>query len=145
MSVEYQTDSPATPGRGTTIATDQVAGSEYQKVKIAFGADGEANDIYNGFGLPVRIASPTTAFGEMLTASMTPVIQSAPVYDYLPANFRNYTAFTGSSGVESGHFYARTGTTIYGYGAVQSFRSLNYRPGQGALTRMTGRFATGGI
>lgn len=34
MAVEYQSDRPATPGRGTTIATEQINGEEVQIVKV---------------------------------------------------------------------------------------------------------------
>ena len=42
-----------TPGTGATVAADDVSGVLYQRVKLAFGADGSANDVASGNGLPV--------------------------------------------------------------------------------------------
>lgn len=89
---------------------------------------------------------PKTAFGEVLQASNYPYIQSAPVNNFLPANFRAYTTGTGTAGVTDRQFAVTTGTGGTGaYGAVQSFRSLNYKAGEGALGRFTGVFETGGV
>jgi hypothetical protein len=40
----------ATPPSGTIVATDEVAGKHYQRVKIALGADGAATDAVGGAG-----------------------------------------------------------------------------------------------
>lgn len=82
----------------------------------------------------------TTAFGETSVARNTAYIQAAPVYNLLPANFRTFSAGTGSAGVESRMFYAKTSTGVGDYGAIQSFRSLNYKAGQGGLARFTAMF-----
>ena len=42
-----------TPGTGATVAADDVSGVLYQRVKLAFGADGSASDVASGSGLPV--------------------------------------------------------------------------------------------
>ena len=34
-----------TPGTGATVAADDVSGVLYQRVKLAFGADGSASDV----------------------------------------------------------------------------------------------------
>jgi hypothetical protein len=39
-----------TPGTGATIATDDVGGAQYQRVKIGLGADGSATDAVGGSG-----------------------------------------------------------------------------------------------
>ena len=145
MSVEFQTDGLATPPNGTTIASDQVSGQEFQKVKLAYGGPSAATDVTYETGLPVRVASSTSAFGDLVVANNTPFIQSAPLYGYLPANFRAFTATGGTSGISAHEFAVTTGTNAGGYGAIQSFRGLNYKAGEGGMARMTGRFATGGV
>lgn len=42
-----------TPGAGATVATDDVDGVQYQRVKLAHGVDGEAADVASDAGLPV--------------------------------------------------------------------------------------------
>lgn len=81
-----------------------------------------------------------TAFGELSVAKNYAFIQATGVYGLIPANFREYTSFSGTTGIEDRMFTVTTGTTIYGYGAIQSFRSLNYNAGQGGLGRFTARF-----
>jgi hypothetical protein len=55
-----------TAGSGTTIATDDIGGVQYQRVKVALGADGAAADLAPGQALmaasvPVAIASNQSA------------------------------------------------------------------------------------
>lgn len=83
-----------------------------------------------------------TAFGELDVAENTPYIQNVPVYNLLPTNFRDYTALSGTATVAQKMFTVTSGTTAYGYGAIQSFRALNYRTGQGGLARFTALFVT---
>jgi len=90
-------------------------------------------------------SSLTTAFGESSVAENIPFIQSAPVYNYLPANFRAFTSAGGEAGVEDRQFKVNTNTSVGGYGAIQSFRSLNYKAGMGGLGRFTAVFPSGGI
>lgn len=53
MSVTFQSDQPATPPRETQVATDQVAGAEYQRVKLDFGAEGASTPVTASAPLPV--------------------------------------------------------------------------------------------
>lgn len=87
-----------------------------------------------------QITKPLTGFGELNTAENIPFIQAAPVYNLLPANFRNFTSGSGSSGVENKMFYSKTGTSVGGYGAIQSFRAINYKAGQASEARFTAIF-----
>ena len=69
--------------------------------------------------------SLTTAFGERSVALNEPFIQASPTQGFIPANFRVYTAGGGEGTVESGEFKIQTNTSVGGYGAIQSFRSVN--------------------
>lgn len=92
---------------------------------------------------PSTTSSPATnysAFGETSVAENRPYIQATAVYNFLPANFRSYTSGTGSTDVRGGQFVTETGGGVGGYGAIQSFRSLNYKTGEGALARFTALF-----
>jgi hypothetical protein len=81
-----------------------------------------------------------SAFGDQVIVTNRPFIQALPSYNFIPSNFREFTATGGSTGVESRKFKVSTGTSVGGYGAIQSFRSLNYKAGEGGLARFSGYF-----
>lgn len=89
----------------------------------------------------IDIASPLSAFGDLAVAESRPFIQATAAYNLIPANFREYTTLTGTTGAEDGMFKVTTGTGGLGsYGAIQSFRSINYKAGEGGLARFTALF-----
>lgn len=92
-----------------------------------------------------QISSELSSFGELSVVETVPFIQAVPVNGFMPANFTSYTSNNGVSTVVGHEFSCSTGTTAYGYGAIQSFRALNYRAGQGGLARFTARFPSGGV
>lgn len=81
-----------------------------------------------------------TAFGELSTAKNTAFIQNTGAYGLIPANFRTYTTLSGTATVTNRMFTVSTGTTNAAYGAIKSFRSVNYNSGQGAIARFTALF-----
>lgn len=85
-------------------------------------------------------SSQQTSYGVQESVTNAAYIRSAPVYNLVPANFRTFTSSGGSATVESREYKVSTGTTIYGYAAVQSFRSLNLEYGQTGLCRLSARF-----
>lgn len=85
-------------------------------------------------------SNATTSYGETATASNNPFIQSEPVYNLLPANFRAFTSGSGTAGVEDQKFKTTTGTSVGGYGAIQSFRATNSKAGQTVVARFSGYF-----
>jgi len=84
-----------------------------------------------------------TAFGELNIAENRAYVQNVPVYNLLPANFRQYSTGSGGTTVADKMFTVNTGTTSGSYAAIQSFRALNYRTGQGGIIRFTARFNDG--
>lgn len=52
-----------TAGSGTSIATDDVGGVQYQRVKVTWGADGVASDANATTPLPVKADHATTGIG----------------------------------------------------------------------------------
>lgn len=46
---------PVTAGVGTSVATDEIGGAHYQRVKVTFGVDGAAADVSASTPLPVAI------------------------------------------------------------------------------------------
>ena len=51
-----------TPGSGATVATDDIGGAQYQRIKLASGADGTAVDVSAAAPLPIA------AYGELVEA-----------------------------------------------------------------------------
>lgn len=86
-----------------------------------------------------------TAFGEVLTAQLTPFVQSTAAYNRLAANMRSYVSGTGAATLSGGEFVCTTGATANSYAAIRSVRALNYKGGMGGRFRGTGRFQTGGV
>lgn len=62
-----------TPGTGVSVAADEVGGALYQRIKIATGADGVANDATLVNPLPTSDAGPawTSVFTYTASADMT--------------------------------------------------------------------------
>jgi len=62
-----------TAGSGTTVATDDVAGVQYQRVKVTFGTDGSATDASSSNPLPVTVSN-ANANGSATSANSAPVV-----------------------------------------------------------------------
>lgn len=58
-----------TAGAGTNIATDEIGGTHYQRVKPAFGADGSATDVSATAPLPTASGTPATVAGTINSAA----------------------------------------------------------------------------
>jgi len=92
--------------------------------------------------LPVQLG----AFGELITAHKTPVVQISNRYQLDPSNVNTLEVFeaTGGNGTNNGNlFQCSTGTSLGGYGVVRSKNTLNYRAGQGVEAQFTAKFTTG--
>ncbi len=103
-------------------------------------------DFYDNVGidtegdLEVNIRSPKTGFGELNVAGNTPVVQGVATYNKLPDGFIGFTAVDGSAFAEDQMFVCDSGSTAFGYAAIQSQRSVTYSPGIGSLARFTAKF-----
>ena len=88
--------------------------------------------------------SGTSAFGEPLGLTITPVIQLDGIYGATSEVIQTYTSGTDSYAASNLQMFAvSSGTTQGGYGVLRSKRFLRYRAGQGALCRFTAMFANG--
>lgn len=83
-----------------------------------------------------------TAFNESEVVAPKPFIEGAGTYNLIPANFRQFTAASGSVAAENRLFKCSTGTSVGGYGALQSFRATPHRAGQGVRARFSGFFSS---
>ena len=88
-------------------------------------------------------AGEYSAFGEVVTAPLTPTFQLDALYGLDPQKFETFTSTGGSVDTDGPYMEVRSGTSQYGYGVLRSRRAVRYRPGQGAVTRFTAAFTAG--
>jgi len=89
-----------TPGAGKTIATDDIAGVQYQRVKVTYGTDGSATDASSTNPLPVTVPVAATSIAKaedaahssgdvgvmpLTVRSDTPTAKGGTDGDYQPA------------------------------------------------------------
>ena len=89
----------------------------------------------------VKLNRPSkSTYHDSYSAEMIPEISGVPIYGFIPSNFRTYTAGAGTIAITDGLFKASSGATIYGHGTMQSFRTIRYKAGQGAMCRFGAYF-----
>ena len=89
-----------------------------------------------------RITGPLTSFGEVLTAQPFPITQITAPYGLLEKT-ESITVLGGSTRAEDSLFIASSGTNSNGLGALLTRRQIQYRAGQGLLSRFTAIFDIG--
>lgn len=127
-------DNVTLPGEGAEIAADDVGGVLFQRVKLAYGADGSATDVDTGSGLPVATGLSQPLTDAQLRAASFPVTIEAPAF--LRVGFaevgsglvgkaaQNLTVRQTGSGMavsqSAGNLVITTGTTINAETVIQS-------------------------
>lgn len=91
-------------------------------------------------GSTVNISSPLTAFGELLTAKLTPIAQGDFVYSINPQVFTTSTFSNASINNLDNMAIISSGTDPSGSATVQLRRTLKYRSGEGSMMRATALF-----
>ena len=89
----------------------------------------------------VSISSPTSTFGEILTATLTPIAQGDFVFNVNNQIFNDRQFAGGTLTVSDGMAVLDSGTDPSGSAVVQLRRGLKYKPGQGSLMRATALFS----
>jgi hypothetical protein len=84
----------------------------------------------------------TRNIGDQVNVEHFATIAGDSTYGFIPANFRTFTAGAGTAVIDNNQFKVTSGTTVADYGVIRSFRSVNYKTGQGANFRFSGRFDT---
>lgn len=82
----------------------------------------------------------TTAFGDVSVSKRTPIVQVRATYGEQDVDA--FTALGGTSTIVDGKYKCTTGTDPNAFATFLSVRSVTYRPGQGSLAQITGRFDT---
>jgi len=96
--------------------------------------------LYNN-KVDVAAASGYSAFGELVSVPITPIIQLDALYGLLPNQFETFTGNGGTVETTNTLMNVHSNTSPGGYGVIRSRRILRYRPGQGALARFTAGFS----
>ena len=93
--------------------------------------------------LRVEPTSAVSAFGELMFATNTPVVQLVAQYNQLHS-LEQFTLPLGlaSTGTVDSMFFASTDAAPGSAAAITSRRALTYRAGQGASARFTAKFGT---
>lgn len=86
--------------------------------------------------------APKGAFGDNISLSLTPIKQLTAQYG-LVGKSNVFSATGGSATTENSLFKLQTGTSIGGYGVIQTNNPIVYRAGQGIVFRGTAAFTTG--
>lgn len=93
--------------------------------------------------LDVSIKDPTSVFGEVITASLTPIIQADFVYGINSNLFTSTLTGSGTATSTNQMGIASTSATINSSSLIQTARRAKYRAGEGLLSRFTAQFTTG--
>lgn len=94
-------------------------------------------------GTYTEVTGPLTAFGEMVTATMTPRVQFDATYGILNTDVITSTASSGTATNSASVFSCATSTNANGSAIIYSRRVLRYRPGEGCRIRLTAAFTAG--
>lgn len=82
-----------------------------------------------------------TSFNELEVTQNESYVEGSAIYDLIPANFREYSANGGGTTATNRLMKVSTGTSVGGYGAVQSFRALSHKLGKSVSARFSGYFS----
>ena len=77
-----------TPGSGETIATDDIGGVQYQRVKPVWGVDGVANDVNATTPLPVEVIGELTNAIEAMRMAINALTRSVGLAQVNPLTGR---------------------------------------------------------
>lgn len=135
----------ATVAGGKTVATEDIGGVQFQRVKLALGSSGQdLGDVSGTNPLVVDMGGASIgAFGDLITSENTPVVQVNFVYGINSQQGVTDIVTTGVADTSSARLRLQTGTGAGGAARFISKKVAIYRAGQGMTTRFTVAFATG--
>ena len=135
----------ATVAGGKTIASEDIAGVQFQRVKLALGATGaDLGDVSNVNPLTVQMGGASVgAFGDLITAENFPLVQLDFVYGINTQTGVSAVLNTGVADTNNSRLRLQTGTNSAGSAIFMSKRTAKYRAGQGMTVRFTSVFTTG--
>jgi hypothetical protein len=135
----------ATVGGGKTIATEDIGGIQFQRIKMSLGDQGQdVGDVSRYNPLPVEIGGASvSAFGDLITSENTPSLQMDFVYGINTQTGVTTVVGTGVADTNAGRLRLQTGTGGTGSATFNSRKSAKYRAGQGMTVRFTAVYTAG--
>lgn len=91
-----------TPGTGETIATDDIGGVQYQRVKPVWGVDGVANDVNATTPMPVEVIGELVEAIEAMRMAINTLTRSVGMAQVNPATGRMLVDPSGTSQTVTG-------------------------------------------
>jgi hypothetical protein len=134
-----------TVGGGGTIATEDIGGIQFQRVKLALGGAGQdLGDVSGTNPMVVEMGGASVgAFGDLITSENTPLIQGDFVYGINTQTGVTSVVGTGVADTNAARLRLQTGTGATGAATFMSRKSAKYRAGQGVTGRFTKVFTAG--
>ena len=115
-------DDVTLPGDGAVIATDDVAGRQFQLVKLAYGGDGQATQVSDETPMPARDAESASLLGRILRALLSPLGYDFSIQRYRQtAILEGGTATIGQVNISAGQTLAN----ITNLGGIQAQLLIN--------------------
>lgn len=114
---------------GRNILVGQTDGGDFVNVPVT--SEGH---------LEVALHDPILPFGSIHVENMRAIFQADAVYGINLGLSNVFTTLSGSATNNNNLFEANTGTTQFGFCAIESRKRLRYRAGQGLIIRYTGIF-----
>lgn len=142
-------DNVTLPGTGAVVATDDVGGFQFQRVKVAHGADGSATDVSTTSPMPVNDVDAELGYTGGLTSYRERVVAprytilSDSIADGLATIWTSTVANGGTNTVSGGEGLIASGTSATGSAQLSSTVPL-YLPGQSAWLLAAARFGDTG-
>lgn len=116
-----------TPGTGETIATDDIGGVQYQRVKPVWGVDGVANDVNATTPMPVEVIGELVQAIEAMRMAINTLTRSVGMAQVNPATGRMLVDPSGTS-------QTVTGTISAGQSGTWNINNLTQLGGATATT-----------
>lgn len=91
-----------TPGTGETIATDDIGGVQYQRVKPVWGVDGVANDVNATTPMPVEVIGELVQAIEAMRMAINTLTRSVGMAQVNPVTGRMLVDPSGTSQTVTG-------------------------------------------
>lgn len=95
--------------------------------------------------LETEVHGPVSAFGEVMTAELTPLIQEHFVYGASTEAWSFFINGGASTSTSNNMLTVNGGAGTFSLATARTRQALTYRAGQGAMVRFTAKFSTGTI
>lgn len=138
-------DNVTLPGTGAAVASDDIGGVQYQRIKIGAGGDGSYTEVSKDNPLPVNLpSSMLDSFGKVMTVNSINDID-VQFHRDVPANLLTVTTANGGTVTQAtGLAQFATSTATNGAAKGVSLDNVLYRSGGEIFALVTGAWLDGG-